>query len=67
MDKQKAEEILDSYVMINVNYHGIPVYIQALNADDETATVFPLDEMDHEQVVDLNGLREVELGNVNKE
>ncbi|UJL46304.1 H-type small acid-soluble spore protein [Virgibacillus sp. NKC19-16] len=66
MDKAQAQEILNAHALINVNYHGIPVYIQELHANNEAATVFPLDEMDHEQEVDLDGLREVKLGNVNK-
>ncbi|GAB3049547.1 H-type small acid-soluble spore protein [Virgibacillus ainsalahensis] len=59
MDKQRAEEIIDAIAMINVNYRGIPVFLQEVN--NETATVFPLDEMDHEQEVDLDGLSEVQL------
>ncbi|MGP4108004.1 H-type small acid-soluble spore protein [Virgibacillus sp. L01] len=58
MDRNRAQEIIDSLAMINVKYHGIPVYIQGLNEDSETATIFPLDEMDHEQQVDLQGLFE---------
>ncbi|WP_373894266.1 H-type small acid-soluble spore protein [Virgibacillus natechei] len=61
MDKSQAQEILESYSLINVNYHGFPVYIQELHDNNETATVFPLDDMDHEQEVDLDGLREVKL------
>ncbi|MBP1949296.1 H-type small acid-soluble spore protein [Virgibacillus litoralis] len=56
MDSNRAQEIIDSLAMINVKYHGIPVYIKGINEDSETATVFPLDEMDHEQQVDLDGL-----------
>lgn len=44
--------------MINVTYHGIPVYLQEVHTNGETATVFPLDEMHHEQTVDLQGLAE---------
>ncbi|WP_249869522.1 H-type small acid-soluble spore protein [Oceanobacillus saliphilus] len=62
MDKQRAQEIMDSIAMINVNYHGIPVYIQSLDPNSETATVFPLDNMKHEQSVELAGLNEVPLG-----
>lgn len=61
MDNERAKEILDSITMINVNYHGIPVYIQEIHDDENTATVFPLDNMEHEQKVDLNGLNEVNL------
>ncbi|SHG50503.1 H-type small acid-soluble spore protein [Ornithinibacillus halophilus] len=56
MDKQRAEEIINAPNMINVKYHGFPVYIQQVN--QEKATVFPLDEMHHQQEVDLNGLYE---------
>ncbi|MBP2078355.1 H-type small acid-soluble spore protein [Oceanobacillus polygoni] len=62
MNRQRALEILESMEMVNVNYHGIPVYIQSLDANQETATVFPLDSMNHEQSVELAGLDEVRLG-----
>lgn len=58
MDIDRAQEIIDSRALINVNYHGIPVFLQQVHAEDETATVFPLDEMDREQIVELNGLTE---------
>ena len=45
--------------MINVSYRGIPVYIQEVDSTNQTATVFPLDEMDHVQEVDLGGLFEL--------
>ncbi|WP_233879800.1 H-type small acid-soluble spore protein [Virgibacillus halodenitrificans] len=56
MDKQRAQEIMDSLAMIQVHYHGIPVYIEGIN--NETATVFPLDEMHNSQTVELQGLSE---------
>ncbi|WP_010648660.1 H-type small acid-soluble spore protein [Oceanobacillus massiliensis] len=62
MDDQRAMEILQSAYMINVNYRGIPVYIQSLDQDSGTANVFPLDNMNHEQSVELSGLDEVKLG-----
>ncbi|HEY4554657.1 MAG TPA: H-type small acid-soluble spore protein [Bacillaceae bacterium] len=58
MDSQRAQEIIESPAMINVSYRGIPVYIKQINDDQRTATVFPLDDMDHEQKVELNGLIE---------
>lgn len=58
MNIQRAKEIIDSTSLINVNYRGIPVFIQQVNEETQTATVFPLDEMDNEQVVDLQGLIE---------
>lgn len=58
MDKTRAQEITDSLPLINVNYRGIPIFIQDVHHHDETATVFPLDEMHHSQTVDLKGLSE---------
>ena len=59
MDIQRAMEIIQSTAMINVSYRGIPVYIQEVDSTNQTATVFPLDEMDHVQEVDLGGLFEL--------
>ncbi|MDQ0256971.1 small acid-soluble spore protein H (minor) [Evansella vedderi] len=56
MDTQRAQEIIDSPTMINVSYNGIPVYIKEVN--NNMATVFPLDEMDNVQEVDVEGLIE---------
>ncbi|MBU9714021.1 H-type small acid-soluble spore protein [Evansella tamaricis] len=58
MDSQRIQEIVDSPVMVNVSYHGIPVYIQEVYPDKETAKIFPLDAMNHEQEVDIKGLLE---------
>lgn len=58
MDTQRAMEIINSAKMINVSFRGIPVYIQEVHSNNQTATVFPLDEMNHTQVVELNGLFE---------
>jgi small acid-soluble spore protein H (minor) len=56
VDIQRAEKIVQSDVFVNVHYHGIPVYIQEVSG--ETAKVFPLDAIHHEQEVDLEGLNE---------
>jgi small acid-soluble spore protein H (minor) len=61
MDSKRAQEIMNSPVMINVKYHGIPVYIKDVNERNAMATVFPLDEMDNEQEVELRGLMEDQL------
>lgn len=66
MDAQRAREILDSIHMVQVHYRGIPVYIERLN-DDHTATVFPLDEMDNSQQVDLAGLEEIEYMKIHED
>lgn len=58
MEHMRAQEIIDAITMINVTYHGIPVYIRKVNTDSEMATIFLLDEMHHEQQVELEGLFE---------
>ncbi|CDQ38072.1 MULTISPECIES: small, acid-soluble spore protein, H family [Virgibacillus] len=57
MKKERAQEIMDALELIQVRYRGIPVYIKDLQ--ETTATVFALDEMAEEQIVDLHGLQEV--------
>jgi small acid-soluble spore protein H (minor) len=59
MEVERAMEIINSVEMINVRFHGIPVYLKEIHSSNQTATVFPLNEMDHEQIVELNGLFEV--------
>ena len=59
MEIQRAIEIINSVEMVNVSFRGIPVYIKEVHSNNQTATVFPLDEMDHVQIVELNGLFEV--------
>lgn len=58
MEKQRVREILEAPNLIQVDYAGIPVYIQSVTKDNGTATVFPLDEMDHEQMVEISRLTE---------
>ncbi|MBS4207027.1 H-type small acid-soluble spore protein [Bacillus sp. FJAT-50079] len=58
MDSERAQEILNSPVKINVAYHGIPVFIEKVHDEKKTATVFPLDEMKNSQEVELEGLYE---------
>ncbi|SES21511.1 H-type small acid-soluble spore protein [Salipaludibacillus aurantiacus] len=58
MDSQRVKEIINSPVMINVTYRGIPVYIEEVDSGSQTAVVLPLDEMDHQQEVDIEGLVE---------
>jgi len=60
LDVQRVQEIINSPTMINVNYRGIPVYLKEVHAQNNTVTIFPLDEMKNKQVVDIDGL--VELG-----
>lgn len=56
MDIQHALDIVKSPAMVNVSYRGIPVYIKEVDAQNQTAIVFPLNEMDQIQLVDISGL-----------
>ncbi|MCR6098702.1 H-type small acid-soluble spore protein [Salipaludibacillus agaradhaerens] len=58
METQRVKEIIEAPTMINVSYKGVPVYIESLDDSSRTAVVFPLDEMDHLQEVDIDGLVE---------
>ncbi|WP_280771180.1 H-type small acid-soluble spore protein [Salipaludibacillus daqingensis] len=58
MDSQRVKQIIESPVLINVTYHGIPVYIEELDEGNQLASVFPLENMDAHQEVDIDGLVE---------
>lgn len=58
MDIQRAQQIVESPILINVDYHGIPVYIKEVHTNNGMASVFPLDEMHNEQEVEIGGLNE---------
>ncbi len=59
MNTQRAQEIATSPVMANVTYNGIPIYIQHVDNDKETARIFPLDEPNNEEEVPLTQLEEL--------
>jgi small acid-soluble spore protein H (minor) len=58
MNTQRANEIAASPVMANVSYDGVPVYIQQVDENNETARIYPLDQPENEQEVPLNSLVE---------
>ncbi|MBB6453802.1 small acid-soluble spore protein H (minor) [Salirhabdus euzebyi] len=58
MQKQRAQEIVESPEIINVTFNGTPIYIQHVNEDEATARVYPLDEPNKEQDVPLENLQE---------
>ena len=58
MNKQRAQEIVASPVMINVTYNEVPIYIQHVDENNETARIYPLDEPMNEQEVPLSNLNE---------
>ncbi len=46
--------------MAEVTYQGTPIYIQAVNDENKTARIYPLDEPENEQTVPLSSLIEHE-------
>ncbi|MGV3464243.1 MAG: small acid-soluble spore protein H [Heyndrickxia sp.] len=60
MNKQRAQEIASSPIMANVTYNGIPVYIQNVDENRETARIYPLDQPEQEQEVSVNELIELQ-------
>ena len=58
MIKQRAQEIAASPVMANVTYNEVPIYIQNVDENNETARIYPLAEPKKEQDVPLSNLIE---------
>lgn len=58
MNKQRAIEITNSPVMINVTYNGVPIYIQHVDEKNETARIYPLNQPENEREISLNSLKE---------
>ena len=58
MNKQRAKEIVASPILANVTYNEVPIYIQNVNENNETARIYPLDEPENEQNVPLTHLIE---------
>jgi small acid-soluble spore protein H (minor) len=58
MNVQRAKDIADSPIMANVMYDGVPIYIQHVNGQTETARIYPLDQPESEQEVPVNSLVE---------
>jgi small acid-soluble spore protein H (minor) len=58
MIKQRAIEITNSPVMINVTYDGVPIYIQHVDEKNETARIYPLNQPENEREISLNSLKE---------
>lgn len=58
MNAQRAQEISESPTIAKVMYNGEKVYIQHVDADKETARIYPLDDPQREQEVPLSNLME---------
>lgn len=51
MDTQRAKEIAASPVMANVTFDGHHIYIEKVNEENGTATIYPLDQPEEKQNV----------------
>ncbi|MCJ8013628.1 H-type small acid-soluble spore protein [Paenibacillus sp. KQZ6P-2] len=60
MNVQRAQEIASSPVMANVLCYGIPIYIQHVNEQSETARIYALNKPEEEREVPLYSLTEEE-------
>ncbi|MBM7565069.1 H-type small acid-soluble spore protein [Paenibacillus sacheonensis] len=58
MNKLRAQEIAASPVMAEVTCDGVPVYIQYVDEENDTARIYPLDRPDEESTVSLGSLTE---------
>jgi small acid-soluble spore protein H (minor) len=58
MNIQRAKEISNSPVMVNVTYNGVPIFIQHVDEMNETARIYPFNQPENEQEVSLNSLTE---------
>lgn len=58
MNKQRAHEIAQSPVMANVTYQGVPIYIQHVDHEKETARIYPLNNSENEFEVTVQSLIE---------
>lgn len=58
MNTQRAKEIAASPVMANVTYNGVPIYIEQVDEESGTATIYPLDQPENKQKVSVSSLKE---------
>lgn len=60
MDVGRAKQIVESPHEIEVHHQGVPVWIQHLDEGHQTARVYTRENPDHEKVVSVQELVEVE-------
>lgn len=58
MNINRAKEIVNSSEMIEVNYNGVPVYIENLNEDNLTAKIRFLDGSNKIDEVSITNLED---------
>ena len=58
MDVQRAQEISNLPVMVNVTYNGDLVYIEHVDREKQIATIHPLNNPNSKQSVFVTNLQE---------
>ncbi|MFC4078199.1 H-type small acid-soluble spore protein [Salinithrix halophila] len=58
MDILRARQILESPEKVEVHYREVPIWIQNVNDETETARIYTDDEPDRELVVSVQELHE---------
>jgi small acid-soluble spore protein H (minor) len=58
MDLDRVKQILTSDQEIPVHYHGVPVWIEHIDATSSMATVTERGSHDHKRLVSIDGLAE---------
>ncbi|MFC4098185.1 small acid-soluble spore protein H [Paenibacillus xanthanilyticus] len=58
MNIQRAKEIQSSPNLANITFNGVPVYIQHVDEQNETARIYPLNDPEQEQTVSIQSLTE---------
>ena len=58
MDEKRIKQILSSPADIDVEYHGVSVWIDQLNEDEKTATVHIRGSSDEKSIVNIHALEE---------
>jgi small acid-soluble spore protein H (minor) len=58
MNTQRAKAIAASPDMKNVTYQGVPIYIEHVDEQTETARIYPLDKPEQKQTVPVQSLLE---------
>jgi small acid-soluble spore protein H (minor) len=44
--------------MANVTYNGVPIYIEQVDEENGTVTIYPLDQPENKQKVSVSSLKE---------
>ncbi|MGE5630563.1 MAG: H-type small acid-soluble spore protein [Caulobacteraceae bacterium] len=58
MDEKRAKDIASSPVMANVTYNGTQVYIENVNENNGTASIYPINQPGNKQEVPVTSLIE---------